>query len=112
MRYQACEKIRCGNKRRTCDKIVTLVNSFHGRTVTTLAATGQEVFHQYFLPLTEGFAYAEPTMESVTAKTDEHTCAVMIEYVQGEGGVLPLDPAFVKGFGGILPGERYSSDCG
>ncbi len=92
-------KYAAETKGATCDTIVTLVNSFHGRTVTTLAATGQEVFHQYFLPLTEGFAYAEPTMESVTAKTDEHTCAVMIEYVQGEGGVLPLDPAFVKALG-------------
>ena len=88
----------------SCDKygprrtnIVTLVNSFHGRTVTTLAATGQEAFHHHFFPFTEGFSYADAdSMDSVRAHTDEHTCAVFIELVQGEGGVRPLDPAFVK----------------
>lgn len=78
-------------------QIVTLQNSFHGRTVTTLAATGQDVFHQYFLPLTEGFAYAQAnSMESVKQAVTEKTCAVMLEFIQGEGGVLPLDPEFVK----------------
>ena len=76
-------------------QILTLQNSFHGRTVTTLAATGQDVFHNYFFPFTEGFAYAEPNMESVREHLTEHTCAVMIEFIQGEGGVLPLDPQFV-----------------
>lgn len=76
-------------------EILTLQNSFHGRTVTTLAATGQDVFHNYFFPFTEGFAYAEPNMESVREHLTEHTCAVMIEFIQGEGGVLPLDPQFV-----------------
>lgn len=76
-------------------EILTLQNSFHGRTVTTLAATGQDVFHHYFFPFTEGFAYAEPNMESVREHLTEHTCAVMIEFIQGEGGVLPLDPQFV-----------------
>ena len=76
-------------------EILTLQNSFHGRTVTTLAATGQDVFHNYFFPFTEGFTYAEPNMESVREHLTEHTCAVMIEFIQGEGGVLPLDPQFV-----------------
>lgn len=78
-------------------KIVTLINSFHGRTVTTLKATGQDRFHNYFFPFTEGFDYAEANnFDSVRKKVDDMTCAVMMELVQGEGGVLPLDPEFVK----------------
>lgn len=78
-------------------KIVTLINSFHGRTVTTLKATGQDRFHNYFFPFTEGFDYAEANnFDSLRRKVDDMTCAVMMELVQGEGGVLPLDPAFVK----------------
>ena len=78
-------------------KIITLINSFHGRTVTTLKATGQDRFHNYFFPFTEGFDYAEANnFDSVRKKVDDMTCAVMMELVQGEGGVLPLDPAFVK----------------
>lgn len=78
-------------------KIVTLWNSFHGRTVTTLKATGQTRFHGYFFPFTEGFDYAEAgNLDDLTAKIDETTCAVMMELIQGEGGVLPQDPAFVK----------------
>lgn len=78
-------------------EIVTLHNSFHGRTVTTLKATGQEKFHQYFFPFTEGFAYADANdIDSVKAAVNAHTCAVMIELVQGEGGVMPLDKAFVQ----------------
>ena len=76
--------------------IVTLENSFHGRTITTLAATGQDVFHQHFWPFTEGFSYAEPNnMESVKAAVTENTCAVMVEFIQGEGGVCPLEKEFV-----------------
>lgn len=78
-------------------KIVTLYHSFHGRTITTLAATGQDVFHQYFFPFTEGFAHAEPNdISSVKAACDTSTCAVLMELIQGEGGVLPLDTAFVQ----------------
>ena len=76
-------------------EIITLNNSFHGRTVTTLAATGQKMFHEHFLPLTEGFRYADTTMESVKACVTENTCAVLAEMIQGEGGVIPLDSAFV-----------------
>ena len=78
-------------------EIVTLNNSFHGRTVTTLKATGQDKFHQYFFPFTEGFSYADANdIESVKAQVNEHTCAVMMELIQGEGGVLPLDAEFVQ----------------
>lgn len=77
--------------------IVTLHHSFHGRTITTLAATGQDVFHQYFFPFTEGFVHAEPNnIESVKSACDKTTCAVLMELIQGEGGVLPLDTAFVQ----------------
>lgn len=78
-------------------KIVTLANSFHGRTLTTLAATGQDSFHQHFLPLTDGFAYAEANqIESVRSLLDDKVCAVMVEMVQGEGGVIPMEPQFIK----------------
>lgn len=70
--------------------IVTLQNSFHGRTIATLSATGQEAMHQYFMPFVDGFSYAEPTFDGVRAKCGKSTCAVMIELVQGEGGVRPL----------------------
>lgn len=79
------------------NKIVTLYQSFHGRTVTTLKATGQEKFHQYFFPFTEGFAYAKAgELEDLKEKAGG-ACAVMLEMIQGEGGVLPLTEAFVKG---------------
>ena len=79
--------------------IITLKNSFHGRTITTLAATGQDVFHHDFTPLTEGFVYAEPNdladLEQLIKANKG--AAVMMEVVQGEGGVMPLDEAYVKG---------------
>ena len=79
--------------------IITLKNSFHGRTITTLAATGQDVFHHDFLPLTEGFAYAEANnLDDLKAQVAAHKCAaIMMEVVQGEGGVIPLTQEFVKG---------------
>ena len=77
--------------------IITLNNSFHGRTITTLTATGQEVFHNYFFPFTEGFRYADANdLDSVKAQADDTTCAVMLELIQGEGGVLPLDKDFIQ----------------
>jgi acetylornithine/N-succinyldiaminopimelate aminotransferase len=77
--------------------IITLRDSFHGRTVTTLAATGQDVFHQYFFPFTEGFQYAiAGDLDSVKALDDGTVCAVMVELVQGEGGVMPLSQEFVQ----------------
>jgi len=78
-------------------EIITLVNSFHGRTITTLKATGQDVFHKNFYPFTEGFTYAKANdIDDVIAHINDKTCAIMMELVQGEGGVLPLDKAFVK----------------
>lgn len=76
-------------------KVVTLKNSFHGRTISTLKATGQESMHNYFGPFPDGFVYAD-TIESVKEQLDEHTVAVMIELVQGEGGVEPLDKKAVQ----------------
>lgn len=78
--------------------IITLKNSFHGRTITTLAATGQDVFHKDFLPLTEGFLYADVNdCEGIVKMAAENkVAAIMIECVQGEGGVAALDKAFVK----------------
>lgn len=76
--------------------IITLVNSFHGRTLATLSATGQEVFHNYFFPFVEGFINVEANnIDDLKAKLDDTVCAVMMEYVQGEGGVIALDKAFV-----------------
>lgn len=73
--------------------IVTLKNSFHGRTMATLTATGQDAMHKYFMPFLGGFTYAGPTFAGVKAECGNGTCAVMLELVQGEGGVnaLPVD---------------------
>ncbi len=77
--------------------IVTLRQSFHGRTISTLAATGQDVFHNYFFPFTEGFKYAVANdLDSVKTACTGDVCAVMMELIQGEGGVLPLDKDFVQ----------------
>ncbi len=76
--------------------IITLVNSFHGRTLCTLSATGQDVFHNYFFPFVEGFINVEANnIDDLRAKLDDTVCAVMFEYIQGEGGVCPLDKEFV-----------------
>ena len=79
--------------------IVTLENSFHGRTISTLAATGQEHYHELFQPLTPGFVHAPANdLEAVKkAALDNKAAAVMIECVQGEGGVIPLEKDFVLG---------------
>ena len=76
--------------------IVTLKNSFHGRTITTLMATGQEVFHNYFFPFTEGFRYAPANDLAALEDQGGDVCAVMMELIQGEGGVLPLDKTYVQ----------------
>lgn len=82
--------------------ILTLKNSFHGRTVTTLAATGQAVFHNYFFPFTEGFKFAAANdLESVKEALTDDVCAVLAEPIQGEGGVLPLEKDFVAGLADI-----------
>ncbi len=77
--------------------IVTLKNSFHGRTITTLSATGQEVFHEHFTPMTEGFVHAAANdIEELKTLVKTHKCCgIMIELVQGEGGVTALDKTYV-----------------
>lgn len=76
--------------------IITLVNSFHGRTITTLSATGQDSFHNYFFPFTEGFVNVIANdIDDLKQKLDDTVCAVMLEYVQGEGGVNCLESDFV-----------------
>ena len=78
-------------------EIITLKNSFHGRTVTTLSATGQDNFHNYFFPFTPGFVYAEANdMDSLRKTVTDKTCAVMFEVIQGEGGVNILDKDYVQ----------------
>lgn len=78
-------------------KILTLKNSFHGRTVTTLSATGQDVFHKYFDPFTEGFDFIDADEpKQLLDKVDDTVCAIMIEAIQGEGGVVPLNPEFTE----------------
>lgn len=76
--------------------IITLVNSFHGRTLCTLSATGQDVFHNYFFPFVDGFINVEANnIDDLRTKLDDTVCAVMFEYVQGEGGVMALSQEFV-----------------
>ena len=76
--------------------IITLVNSFHGRTMETLAATGQDVFHNFFFPFPEGFKYVPANDPAALADAiDDTVCAIMIEYIQGEGGVNVLSQEFV-----------------
>ena len=96
------------NKGEEYSTIVTLVNSFHGRTITTLAATGQEHYHENFGPLTPGFVYAEANdLESVKKLVSENkVCAVMFECVQGEGGVIPLTAEFVQGLAELAEKEN------
>lgn len=77
--------------------IITLVNSFHGRTITTLAATGQDVFHTTFAPFTEGFKYCPANdIDALNEMATDDVCAIMFECIQGEGGVNNLDYEFVK----------------
>jgi acetylornithine/N-succinyldiaminopimelate aminotransferase len=78
-------------------EIITLQDSFHGRTMATITATGQENYHKYFDPFMEGFAYAKANdLEDIIDKITDRTCAVMAELVQGEGGVNRLDGDYVK----------------
>ena len=77
--------------------VITLKNSFHGRTITTLKATGQDHFHEYFFPFTEGFRYADANdMDSLLSAAGDDVCAVMMELIQGEGGVNPLQKDYVQ----------------
>ena len=77
--------------------IITLNHSFHGRTITTLEATGQDHYHNYFFPFTEGFRYADANdMDSLLAVAGDDVCGVMLEMIQGEGGVNPLNADYVQ----------------
>ncbi len=77
--------------------VITLKNSFHGRTITTLKATGQDHFHEFFFPFTEGFRYADANdMDSLLSVAGDDVCAVMMEPIQGEGGVNPLNKDYVQ----------------
>ena len=81
-------------------KIIALNNSFHGRTLFTLSATGQDIFHQYYMPFVAGVECVDANMKSVTdAAADGTACAVMIECVQGESGVTVLDAEFLQMLG-------------
>ena len=95
---KVARKYAADNKGAEYYNIITLKKSFHGRTLTTLAATGQDNFHTKFTPLTEGFLYAEPNdidgLEKLVA--DNKVAGILIEIVQGEGGVNSLDETFIK----------------
>lgn len=95
---KAARKWAAERKGPACSTIVTLQGSFHGRTLTTLAATGQEHYHELYQPLTPGFAsFPAGDMEALKQLCAGGTvAAVLIECVQGEGGVIPLDPSFAK----------------
>ena len=95
---KVARKYAADKKGEEYNTIITLKNSFHGRTITTLAATGQDVFHKDFLPLTDGFSYVEANNCEELIKTVENgkIAAIMFETVQGEGGVNPLTQEFVK----------------
>ena len=97
------------NKGEDCYTIVTLQNSFHGRTLTTLAATGQDHFHKLFQPLTTGFVHT-PANDIDALKqmvSDNNVAAVMFECVQGEGGVIALEPEFVKAISELAKEKNF-----
>lgn len=78
-------------------KIVSLVNSFHGRTIATITATGQEHYHEFFTPFLEGFAYADAgDTQELDKMLDKSVCAVIMEIIQGEGGVLETPKAYIE----------------
>ena len=104
---KAARKYAFGKKGVAHSTIVTLENSFHGRTLTTLAATGQAHYHELFQPLTPGFVHAPANdLESTKAiALANQAAAVMIECIQGEGGVIPLDKDYVQGLASFCAAE-------
>ena len=105
--FKAARKYAAEKKGPEYSTIITLENSFHGRTLTTLAATGQEHYHELYQPLTPGFVHAKVgDLQSVRDLVAQHKVAgIMLEAVQGEGGVVPLDPAFAQGIAEICQQE-------
>ena len=105
---KVARKYMAQKKGEDCYTIVTLQNSFHGRTLTTLAATGQQVFHKDFTPLTPGFLHVPAgdlqALKDVTKS--QKIAAVMVECVQGEGGVLPLDRGYLTALAEYLEQEE------
>lgn len=97
------------NKGEDCYTIVTLNNSFHGRTITTLAATGQDHFHKLFQPLTNGFVHTPANDIDALKKVvgDNNVAAVMFECVQGEGGVIALEPDFVRAISELAKEKNF-----
>ncbi len=104
---KAARKYAAENKGPEYTTIITLVNSFHGRTHTTLAATGQDAFHKLFQPLTPGFVHTPANDIEALKKTvsENKVAGIMIEPIQGEGGVLPLEEDFAKAVGQICKDE-------
>jgi len=95
---KTARKYGADNKGKEYYTIITLKNSFHGRTITTLSATGQDVFHEHFTPMTDGFVHATPNdfAEMETLVKTHKCCGVFMELVQGEGGVMALNKEYVK----------------
>ena len=98
---KVARKYAADKKGNGCYKIITLENSFHGRTITTLSATGQAHYHELFNPLTDGFVHTRANdleaFEKMVNNDKESIAAVMIECIQGEGGVIPLEKSFIEG---------------
>ena len=95
------------------NKVITLVNSFHGRTLATLTATGQDVFHHDFGPFPGNFDYVPAgDFAALEKAADKNTCAVMMELVQGEGGVVALDADYVARVAAFCRGKRHPRHCG
>ena len=105
--FKAARKYAMEKKGPEYSTIITLENSFHGRTLTTLAATGQAHYHELYQPLTPGFVHAKVgDLQNVRDLVSQHKVAgIMIEAVQGEGGVVPLDPVFAQGIAAICKQE-------
>lgn len=94
---KVARKYAAQNNGSDCYTVVTINNSFHGRTITTLAATGQEHYHELFQPLTPGFVSINPDISELEALAkNTKIAAVMMECIQGEGGVNRLDESFIK----------------
>lgn len=93
-RKYSCDKYGAEANRNV---IITLKNSFHGRTITTLSATGQDNFHKNFFPFTEGFTFVIANdINDLISAVDDKICAIMFEPIQGEGGVIPMDLEYIK----------------